>query len=94
VIARREPSTGSAEPAEGDAANDSLAALLGFARAALLHALREPRTTENLAAAVGISLSSAPEHAKSLRDADLIQTLREGRSRRHSLTPLGRTLLG
>ena len=83
-----------AEPAEGDAENDSLAALLGFTRAALLRALREPRTTENLASAVGISLSSASEHAKSLRDADLIQTLREGRSVRHSLTPLGRTLLG
>jgi DNA-binding transcriptional ArsR family regulator len=83
-----------AEPAETGTGNDGLATLLGFTRAALLRALREPRTTENLATAVGISPSSASEHAKILRDADLIQTLREGRSVRHSLTPLGRTLLG
>lgn len=83
-----------AEPAERGTGNDSLAALLGSTRAALLRALREPRTTEHLASAVGISLSSASEHAKALRDADLIQTLREGRSLWHSLTPLGRTLLG
>jgi DNA-binding transcriptional ArsR family regulator len=43
---------------------------------------------------VGISPASASEHAKVLREAYLIQTCREGRSVRHSLTPLGRTILG
>jgi DNA-binding transcriptional ArsR family regulator len=43
---------------------------------------------------VGISPASASEHAKVLRDAYLIETSREGRAVRHSLTPLGATMLG
>ena len=78
----------------GGAENDSLATLIGSTRAAVLRALREPRGTADLAGAVGISPASASEHAKVLRDADLIETRREGRSVRHSLTPLGRTMLG
>ena len=76
------------------AGNDRLAALLGPTRAAVLRALAEPRGTAELAGAVGISPASASEHAKVLRDANLIETRREGRSVRHSLTPLGRTMLG
>ncbi len=71
------------------AAHDSLAALLGPTRAAVLRALREPRGTAELAAAVQISPASASEHAKTLRDASLIETRREGRGVRHSLTTLG-----
>jgi DNA-binding transcriptional ArsR family regulator len=78
----------------GDAGNDNLAALIGPTRAAVLRALREPRGTADLACLVKISPASASEHAKVLRDADLIETRREGRSVRHSLTPLGRTVLG
>ena len=48
----------------------------------------------DLAAAVGISPASASEHTKVLREAYLIETRREGRSVRHSLTLLGRTILG
>jgi DNA-binding transcriptional ArsR family regulator len=73
---------------------DSLAALLGPTRAAVLRALRAPCGTAELAAAVRISPASASEHAKVLRDAYLIDTRREGRSVRHSLTVLGRTVLG
>jgi DNA-binding transcriptional ArsR family regulator len=76
------------------AGNDNLAALLGPTRAAVLRALREPCGTVDLAAAVGISPASASEHAKVLREAYLIETRREGRSVRHSLTLLGRTILG
>jgi DNA-binding transcriptional ArsR family regulator len=76
------------------AAGDSLAALLGPTRAAALRALRQPLGTAELAAAVGISPASASEHAKVLRDAYLIETRREGRAVRHSLTALGRTILG
>ena len=73
---------------------DSLAALLGPTRAAVLRALRRPRGTAELAVAVGISAASASEHARVLRDAYLIETRREGRSVRHSLTAFGRTILG
>jgi Helix-turn-helix domain len=73
---------------------DSLAALLGPTRAAVLRALREPRGTAELAAAVQISPASASEHAKILRDASLIETRREGRGVRHSLTALGTAMVG
>lgn len=70
-----------------------LAGLLGRTRAAALQALRTPRGTVELASVIGISASSASEHAKALRTAGLVQTTRHGRSVRHSLTPLGRRLL-
>jgi DNA-binding transcriptional ArsR family regulator len=78
-----------------DSANGSpdLAGLLGRTRAAALRALRDPCGTAELAARLGISAPSASEHATALRGADLIQTARRGRSVRHSLTPLGRSLL-
>jgi hypothetical protein len=74
--------------------SDTLAALLGPTRAAVLRALRKPRGTAELAEAVRISPASASEHAKVLRDAYLIETSRAGRSVRHSLTMLGAALLG
>jgi hypothetical protein len=79
-----------ADPVGGD----SLAALLGPTRAAVLRALAAPRGTSELAGVVGISPASASEHAKVLRDVYLIETSRVGRVARHSLTPLGRTMLG
>lgn len=83
-----------AGPLAGEAENDNLATLIGPTRAVVLRALAEPRGTADLARAVGISPASASEHAKVLRNAYLIETRREGRSVRHSLTPLGRTMLG
>ena len=76
------------------AGTDHLAALLGPTRATVLRALAEPHSTAELAGEVGISPASASEHAKVLRDANLIETRRQGRSVRHSLTPLGRTMVG
>jgi hypothetical protein len=73
---------------------DCLAALLGPTRAAVLRALAAPRGTVELAGVVGISAASASEHAKVLREVYLIETLRDGRAVRHSLTALGRTMLG
>jgi len=73
---------------------DSLAALLGLTRAAVLRSLREPLGTTELAAAAGISPASASEHAKVLRGAALVETRRQGRAVRHSLTSLGATLVG
>ena len=73
---------------------DRMAALLGPTRAAVLRALAEPRGTAELAGQVGISPASASEHAKVLRDANLIETRRRGRSVQHSLTAFGRTMVG
>ena len=70
-----------------------LAGLLGQTRAAVLRALRTPRSTAELAARVGTSAPSASEHATALRDSGLVQTVRLGRAVNHSLTPLGRSLL-
>jgi DNA-binding transcriptional ArsR family regulator len=52
-----------------------------------------PASTQELASVIGTSASSASEHAKALRTAGLVQTTRHGRGVRHSLTPLGRSLL-
>lgn len=79
-----------ADPADGD----SLAALLGPTRAAVLRALGEPRGTADLAGTVGISSASASEHARVLREAYLIETHREGRAVRHSLTAFGAAMPG
>jgi hypothetical protein len=78
----------------GSPVPDTLAALLGPTRAAVLRALLKPRGTAELAEAVCISPASASEHAKILRDAYLVETSRAGRSVRHSLTTLGAALLG
>jgi DNA-binding transcriptional ArsR family regulator len=72
---------------------ERLADLLGRTRAAALHALRQPRTTTDLAGQLAISLASASEHTRTLREANLVRTTRHGRSVRHSLTPLGHQLL-
>ena len=71
----------------------NLAGLLGQTRAAVLRALRTPRSTTELAACVGTSAPSASEHATALRASGLVQTVRRGRGVNHSLTPLGRSLL-
>jgi DNA-binding transcriptional ArsR family regulator len=71
----------------------NLAGLLGHTRAAVLRALRTPRSTAELAACVGTSAPSASEHATALRASGLVQTVRRGRGVNHSLTPLGRSLL-
>ena len=79
-----------ADPAGGD----GLAALLGPTRAAVLRALAAPRGTVELAGVVGISPASASEHAKVLREVVPDRDPRDGRAVRHSLTALGRTMLG
>jgi DNA-binding transcriptional ArsR family regulator len=56
-----------------------LAGLLGHTRAAVLRALRTPRSTAELAACVGTSAPSASEHATALRASGLVQTVRRGR---------------
>ena len=79
--------------AGGSLADDSLSALLGSTRAALLALTAAGRTTSELASAAGISIASASEHAKVLRAAGLISSLRDGRAVLHTLAPLGEQLL-
>ncbi|MFD9962792.1 ArsR/SmtB family transcription factor [Amycolatopsis sp. NPDC058986] len=71
----------------------ALARLLGPTRAAVLVALRQPRTTGELARLAGISAPSASQHTAALRDAGLVVSRRTGRSVRHELTPLGDALI-
>ncbi|MFB7849531.1 ArsR/SmtB family transcription factor [Streptomyces sp. NPDC056053] len=75
-------------------AGPHLARLLGHTRAAVLESLDGECTTSELARRVGISLSSASEHATVLRNAGLVSSNRLRNSVRHSLTPVGLALLG
>ncbi|WP_341716681.1 helix-turn-helix domain-containing protein [Micromonospora sp. FIMYZ51] len=74
---------------------DPLAQLLGGTRAAVLRQLAEPgrHTTTELSRRVGVSISSASEHAAALRAAGLIDSERSGGAKVHWLTPLGVHLL-
>jgi DNA-binding transcriptional ArsR family regulator len=74
-------------PADEASQSHNLAGLLGQTRAAVLRALRTPRSTTELAACVGTSAPSASEHATALRASGLVQTVRHGRGVNHSLTP-------
>jgi DNA-binding transcriptional ArsR family regulator len=79
--------------AGNDTRSPNLDVVLGRTRASALRALHDPRSTTELAARLGISVSAASEHATALRGARLIRTDRDGRAVRHSLTVLGRALL-
>ncbi|MFF9634646.1 helix-turn-helix domain-containing protein [Streptomyces bacillaris] len=70
-----------------------LAALLGRNRAGVLRAVATGATTGELARAVGVSASSASQHASALRRAGLLTTHRYAGSALHTLTPLGAALL-
>jgi DNA-binding transcriptional ArsR family regulator len=70
-----------------------LAVILGATRARVLCALVSEQTTTSLAAGLGITASSASMHAAALRGAGLVETRRDGRAVRHTLTDLGRQLV-
>lgn len=80
-------------PPGGGGAYDSLAALIGHSRAAVLEVIADGVTTGQLARRVGLSPASASEHASVLRRAGLVVTRRSGRWSFHSLTALGAELL-
>ncbi|GII78041.1 transcriptional regulator [Sphaerisporangium rufum] len=83
---------GAAENATG---GNALAALLGQTRAEVLSSIdRAPGcTTSELAGSVGISLSTASEHAQILRRANLIASVRQANQMLHHTTRLGAGLL-
>ncbi|MGW7338246.1 MarR family transcriptional regulator [Streptomyces sp. NPDC054808] len=76
-------------------ARSPLASLLGRTRAAVLSAIAENPgcSTKELAALLGIAPPSASEHATTLREARLIDTVRDRNTVLHSPTALGITLL-
>ncbi len=85
-----EISGGGVNPAPAD-----LAALVGRTRATMLCLLSASgATTTELARRTNLSLAAVSQHAGVLRQAGLITTRPVGRTRLHSLTPLGTTLLG
>ncbi|MFF7992076.1 ArsR/SmtB family transcription factor [Kitasatospora xanthocidica] len=77
-----------------DDSGEALGALVGPTRAAALRALTASCTTGELAARLGISSAGASQHATVLRQSGLITTRRVNNSVLHSVTPLGRALLG
>lgn len=80
-------------PRQG-ADRDGLDALIGRTRAAVLRLLAQPLTTSGIACRLGISPSSASEHAKTLRAAGLLVARRVGPEVHHSCTSLGHRLAG
>lgn len=72
----------------------SVAAVLGSTRARVLACVAAGATTSQIAGRLGISAASASEHAAVLRGARLVTSRRLGPAVLHTLTPLGRALLG
>ncbi|SDT29592.1 winged helix-turn-helix domain-containing protein [Microlunatus soli] len=79
--------------AEADDGRQRLSALLGRTRASTLRALTVSASTSGVARRLGISVASASEHTRVLREAGLIESRRDQGAVRHSLTGLGRSLL-
>lgn len=76
------------------AREQALAALLGPARARILLAAGEARTTSRVAADEGSAVSTASHHLTVLRDSGLIASERAGARMLHRRTPLGEALVG
>jgi len=75
------------------AARESLAALVGRTRAALLELTTNGGSTSELARRVSISPAAASQHLSVLREAGLVSSTRDGNTVRHHLTPLGQAVL-
>lgn len=73
---------------------EALAALLGPARAGILLAAHESRTTSQVAADSALAISTASHHLTVLRDAGLVASRRDGSRMLHQRTPLGEALVG
>ena len=75
------------------AAGAPLATLLGRTRAAALEVIAGGCTTTELAQRLGVSTANASQHAKALRGAGLVTSLRDRNRMLHSVTQLGADLL-
>lgn len=82
-------------PTRDNPSPESLSALIGTTRAAVLDAIgTHPRTTDELARRAGVSAASASEHATVLRRSGLVTSHRVRNRMQHQPTPLGLALLG
>jgi DNA-binding transcriptional ArsR family regulator len=79
-------------PAGAGGTDDALAGVLGRTRVAVL-LLARPHTTSELARRLGVSNATVSAHTAALRGANLITTVRAGRSVRHERTALGSLLV-
>lgn len=70
-----------------------LASLLGRGRAAVLRMVESGCTTTELARRMGVSAALASEHARIMREAGLLASVRDRNTVVHALTPLGVDLL-
>ncbi|WP_392895164.1 ArsR/SmtB family transcription factor [Streptomyces sp. LN699] len=93
VPALREPLAGAGPSFAAGSSGRNLESLLGRTRAAALRVTAEGSTTTELARRLNVSAAAASQHAKVLRNADLITTSRRGGSVLHRITPLGLALL-
>jgi DNA-binding transcriptional ArsR family regulator len=76
------------------AAPEALAGVLGRVRAAVLTALDRPRSTSDLARALGVTAGGVSQHLGALRAAGLVQGHRVGRLVLYLRSPAGDTLVG
>ncbi len=91
VLAHAEPP--STSTATGSVAPESLARLLGSARAGVLALLDSPMSTSQLVAVTGQGLGSVGRHLKVLLDARLVRRRRSGRSVLYFRTAVGEVLV-
>lgn len=77
----------------GTADRSGVAPLLGETRARALRELRAPRSTTDLARRLDVSPGVASRHARVLREAGLVSSVRDGPAVIHVLTRLGSSLL-
>nr|WP_236779155.1 helix-turn-helix domain-containing protein [Agromyces seonyuensis] len=75
-------------------AERAIAALVGPARAGILLTAHQARTTGEVAADLGLAISTASHHLAVLREAGLVDSRRDGRAVRHVRTPLGEAVVG
>ncbi|MEF3113795.1 winged helix-turn-helix domain-containing protein [Streptomyces chrestomyceticus] len=80
-------------PAADCPPQDSLAALIGRTRAAVLHALGDGCSNGELTEKLKVTPAAISQHTSTLRKAGLIHTRRSGGRVVHTLTALGRCLL-
>src|SRR3954447_9537157 len=80
--------------ADRPAAPEALGALLGKVRAAVLMALDHPRSTTDLARALGVSAGGVSQHLGILRAAGLVHGHRVGRVVLYLRSPAGDGLVG
>ncbi|MFJ8329966.1 winged helix-turn-helix domain-containing protein [Streptomyces sp. NPDC094437] len=91
IVPEAEPTASLWQGQEGESV---LPALIGRTRADVLGALRETRSTGQVADRLHISSPSASKHLTILRRAGFVTTERRQNLAVHSLTPLGEAILG